>query len=226
MLMLSQIYLFFALACLASFLMLWAYRTIHSGAIIWGRSQCDHCQARLPYWALCPILGYLLCRGRCQVCRTPVPLYYPLIEALFACTAFYLISQEAYSDLVILAILTLMTATDLTALVVPDRFQVLLFFACLAREETWQLERWLQALALCLALYALNQVIKEGLGGADIKLFTSLCLAYGLAASLEIIFLSSGLALAYFFLSRQAKHHPLPFVPFISLAVIILLLFP
>ncbi|MDK6370001.1 MULTISPECIES: A24 family peptidase [Aerococcus] len=225
MIILYHIYLFFALACLASFLMLWAYRTIHSGAIIWGRSQCDHCQRKLPYWALCPVLGYLLCRGRCQACQAPVPLYYPLIEVLFACAASYLVFQGAYSDLAILAVLTLMTATDLTAGMVPDRFQVLLFLICLFREETWQIDRWLQALILGLALYALNQVIKEGLGGADIKLFSMLCLAYGLSASLEIILLSSALALLYFFLSRHDKQGALPFVPFISLGVIIQLIF-
>jgi leader peptidase (prepilin peptidase)/N-methyltransferase len=52
---------------------------------IWGpSSRCDHCQRRLSAIDLIPVVGWLLCRGRCPGCGGAVPVVYPVMETLCA----------------------------------------------------------------------------------------------------------------------------------------------
>jgi prepilin signal peptidase PulO-like enzyme (type II secretory pathway) len=44
---------------------------------------CAHCQTGLQPIDLAPILSYLLTRGKCRYCKSPVPLSYFLVELLF-----------------------------------------------------------------------------------------------------------------------------------------------
>nr|VFK35610.1 MAG: type 4 prepilin peptidase 1 Aspartic peptidase. MEROPS family A24A [Candidatus Kentron sp. MB]VFK77408.1 MAG: type 4 prepilin peptidase 1 Aspartic peptidase. MEROPS family A24A [Candidatus Kentron sp. MB] len=46
------------------------------------RSQCPNCAHTLSVWENIPILSYLLLRGRCSACRSPISPRYPFIELL------------------------------------------------------------------------------------------------------------------------------------------------
>ncbi len=51
------------------------------------RSACPHCGHVLRMWENIPLLSYLLLRGRCSACRTPVRIRYPLVELASAALA-------------------------------------------------------------------------------------------------------------------------------------------
>ena len=48
--------------------------------IIVGRSRCGQCRRSLTPPDLVPLLSYLVMRGRCRRCGSPIPVRYPLIE--------------------------------------------------------------------------------------------------------------------------------------------------
>ena len=43
-------------------------------------SRCPQCGHAIRAWENIPVLSYLLLRGRCSSCRTPISLRYPVIE--------------------------------------------------------------------------------------------------------------------------------------------------
>jgi leader peptidase (prepilin peptidase)/N-methyltransferase len=71
-------------ACLGSFLNVVAWRLPRDQSIVTPPSRCPRCGTRLRWHDNVPILGWLLLRGRCRHCRTPIPLRYPAVELLTA----------------------------------------------------------------------------------------------------------------------------------------------
>jgi len=47
-------------------------------------SFCPHCRKRIRFYHNVPIVSWLLLRGRCHDCRTPIARVYPLIECMTA----------------------------------------------------------------------------------------------------------------------------------------------
>ncbi len=45
-----------------------------------GRSFCDRCRRRLSWWENIPIVSYLILKGRCRTCHSPISIEYPLVE--------------------------------------------------------------------------------------------------------------------------------------------------
>lgn len=71
---------------------------IHRGPVIWGLvgeqedgrqlslawppSHCPACGTQIALPDLIPLVGYFIARGKCRSCSTPIPTFYPLVEAL------------------------------------------------------------------------------------------------------------------------------------------------
>lgn len=53
-------------------------------SILHGRSMCPHCHHTLAAKDLVPVLSWLLLRGKCRYCHTPISWQYPLVELLTA----------------------------------------------------------------------------------------------------------------------------------------------
>lgn len=70
--------------CVGSFLNVVALRRPKGEDIVVKPSCCPVCGHRIRPWHNVPILGYLLLRGRCRDCRTPIPMRYFLWELAFA----------------------------------------------------------------------------------------------------------------------------------------------
>lgn len=47
------------------------------------RSTCPCCGARVKAWNNIPVLSWLLLRGTCASCASPIPIKYPAVELLF-----------------------------------------------------------------------------------------------------------------------------------------------
>jgi leader peptidase (prepilin peptidase) / N-methyltransferase len=77
-------------ACIGSFVNVVAYRLPRGISIIVPRSFCPSCGKPVPVWANLPILAYIILRGRCAVCRAPIPFRYFLTELALASAALYL----------------------------------------------------------------------------------------------------------------------------------------
>jgi leader peptidase (prepilin peptidase) / N-methyltransferase len=79
-----QIIVFWLGAAIGSFLNVVVYRVPAGLSILWPPSRCPKCLHQLGMGENIPILGWMLLRGKCRHCRTPISPRYPLIEAITA----------------------------------------------------------------------------------------------------------------------------------------------
>lgn len=65
-----------------SFLNVCIYRIPIHESIVTGPSHCPQCGARIKWHDLVPVLSYILLKGRCRACKTPISIRYPIVELL------------------------------------------------------------------------------------------------------------------------------------------------
>jgi len=80
--------------CIGSFLNCVIYRLHIKESFLKGFSHCPHCQHKLNWQDLIPVLSFLILRGKCRYCKIPISLQYPLVElataVLFVLTTYNL----------------------------------------------------------------------------------------------------------------------------------------
>lgn len=90
--------------CLGSFTTCVMYR-VPRGISLWRqpdgsyRSFCPNCHTALQGIDLIPVLSWVLQKGRCRYCKTPIGIYYPMVELIvLACVGIigYLCNGSLY----------------------------------------------------------------------------------------------------------------------------------
>ncbi len=71
---------------IGSFLNVCIYRVPRQMSPVHPRSGCTNCGHMLPWYENIPIGSYLVLRGRCHGCGTPISMMYPIVEALTGAT--------------------------------------------------------------------------------------------------------------------------------------------
>ncbi|HJQ29113.1 MAG TPA: prepilin peptidase [Rubrobacter sp.] len=69
---------------IGSFLNVVIHRVPRRRSVVWPASSCPKCGEQISPLDNISLVSYLLLRGRCRKCGTPIPIRYPLIEALTA----------------------------------------------------------------------------------------------------------------------------------------------
>lgn len=64
-----------------------------------GRSRCPHCEHPIAAYDNIPVVSYLLLRGKCRHCQTPLSLRYLVVELLAGLLSFALYMQQVYVPL-------------------------------------------------------------------------------------------------------------------------------
>lgn len=85
---------------IGSFLNVVIYRYNTGLSIAKGRSKCFSCNTPLGPKDLVPVLSYVVNKGRCRHCKSPVSLQYPLVELLtgvLLTTIFYMYFFSAHA---------------------------------------------------------------------------------------------------------------------------------
>jgi leader peptidase (prepilin peptidase)/N-methyltransferase len=111
---------------LGSFLNVVATRLPERRSLLHPRSACRSCSTQIAWYDNVPLFSYVLLRGRCRTCRTPIGPIYPAVELataalLAACFVKFGLSLQAAAAAVFCAALVVITATDLTHRIVPNR---------------------------------------------------------------------------------------------------------
>lgn len=109
-----------------SYLNVLIYRLPRGLSTVFPASRCPRCQAPIRPWHNIPVLGYLALRGRCRVCREPIPWRYPVIEAV--CGGAFLASfrifgptLDALAAAAFCAAMLVLAVLDLEHRLLPDR---------------------------------------------------------------------------------------------------------
>lgn len=79
-----QVIIFWLGAAIGSFLNVVVYRVPAKLSVIWPPSRCPQCLHQLGMGENIPILGWLMLRGKCRHCRTPISPRYPIVETITA----------------------------------------------------------------------------------------------------------------------------------------------
>ncbi|KQR53790.1 peptidase A24 [Leifsonia sp. Leaf336] len=66
---------------IGSFLNVVAYRVPEGRSVVSPASACPSCGSAIRPWDNIPVFSWLILRGRCRDCSTPISVRYPLVEA-------------------------------------------------------------------------------------------------------------------------------------------------
>lgn len=197
-------------AVLGSFLCCAADR----GGLPTGRSRCDGCGHVLGVGELIPIFSYLASKGRCRHCGASIPVRC-LAAELVGAASFAALglrfgpSLELVMQLILAALLLLLSLVDWTAHVLPDKLLLAaavnrLVFLFLLREPLGETlpQMALGAFSVSLPLLLLSLVMdwllnKDTLGGGDIKLLFVLGLYLSWLEMLLLLIFACALALLW-----------------------------
>jgi leader peptidase (prepilin peptidase)/N-methyltransferase len=80
-------------ACLGSFANVLIYRLPRNLSPARGRSQCPACGHLIAWYDNVPLLSWLVLRGRCRHCHSPIAARYPLVELVSASLAVLVVSR-------------------------------------------------------------------------------------------------------------------------------------
>jgi leader peptidase (prepilin peptidase)/N-methyltransferase len=110
-----------------SFLNVCISRLPHGESVVTPRSRCPHCRTPIRTWDNVPLIAWLLLRGRCRACDTPIPFRYFLVEAVTAalfllCFLTFGLSTRGVASAVLCFLLVGIAAMDAETLLLPDAF--------------------------------------------------------------------------------------------------------
>ncbi|MEW6201467.1 MAG: prepilin peptidase [bacterium] len=212
-----------------SFLNVCIVRIPQGASIMFPPSHCPVCKTRLRAADLIPVLSYLLLKGRCRECGSPISVQYPIVEFLTG-VCFFLAARwsvdylHLYKFLFFVSCLVVIFFIDLRHYVIPDvivlpgieaglllavfegRFWDAVF-GCAAGG----------AIFLLIAYMAVGLFRREGMGGGDVKFAGMIGAFLGIKLMLLAAFLSflaGGLAvIPMLFLGIRKMGEPVPFGP-------------
>jgi len=205
-------------------------------SLLYPPSRCPSCGAGIRPWQNVPVVSWLLLRGKCAGCSTPISVQYPLVEAatglLSALCAWHFGwgPQLAAALLLTWALVTL-TVIDLRTMLLPDSITLPLLWLglllSLVPVFTDMRSALIGAMAGYLSLWLVFHLFKlvtgkEGMGYGDFKLLAALGAWLGWQSLPMIVLLSSvvgaavGIGLIAF--RRLGREMPIPFGPYLAAA--------
>ncbi|NMY12083.1 Type 4 prepilin-like proteins leader peptide-processing enzyme [Pseudomonas veronii 1YdBTEX2] len=205
-------------------------------------SRCPSCGHSIKPWENIPIFSWILLRGKCSSCRTPISSRYPIVEVVTAGLSFATAWRFGYGAETCFALLMIWGGTalfliDLDEMVLPDTIVIPGIWLGLAASylglfSTLQ-DGFIGAVTgyLLLALPALTfQMItgRQGMGNGDFKLLALFGAWLGWQ-SLPLIILVSAVAASIVGiivgLGVRSRSEPFPFGPFIIAGGLLALFF-
>lgn len=218
---------------LGSFYNVVGLRTLSGEGMVTGRSHCVYCNHDLSFLDMIPFFSYIFLRGRCRYCKEKVSFIYPFGEILTGVSYTLIVNKygftvETLMNLAFITILIVSTVTDLKAQLVPNRFTVIGLIIVLAFRLIFNLEPVqfvISGVGAFAVLYAIFFLSGGKMGGADVKIYSLIGLSRGFVNSMLSLFFASCIALvvsliAYFF-GKDIKGLRIPFIPFITLGVLV-----
>lgn len=198
-------------------------------------SHCPQCHAPVRPWQNIPVVSWLLLKGRCASCQSPISWRYPLIEVTTGLLS-GLVAWQFGATWLMLAVLVFtwcliaMTVIDIDHHLLPDAITIpllwlgLLVNALGINAQVSLYDAVIGAAAGYLALWSLYWGFKlltgkEGMGHGDFKLLAALGAWMGWQSLLLIVILSSvvgALTGIVLLLRGRDRNMPIPFGPYLA----------
>ena len=115
---------------IASFLNVCILRIPREESIVLPASHCPACGKPIKPYDNIPVVSWLLLRGRCRSCKTPISALYPAVELLtgllfVACYLVFGLNAEDLKWTIFAALIVVLTVTDLRERILPDKVNFL-----------------------------------------------------------------------------------------------------
>jgi leader peptidase (prepilin peptidase)/N-methyltransferase len=218
------------------------FQETDTATLLKPRSRCPSCGHAIAWHENVPVVSYLLLRGRCSSCRTPISMRYPLVEivtaVLFALSGWHFGAQPATLLWCgFAAVLIALAGIDWDTTLLPDSLTLpLLWAGLLASAAGWTIPLsdavWGAALGY-LSLWSVYWLFKqatgkEGMGFGDFKLLAAVGAWLGVKMLLPVVLGASvigaavGIALKLGPGLREGRY--VPFGPFLAGAALVVML--
>ncbi len=200
------------------------------------RSRCPACGTTIQAWQNVPVLSWMLLRGRCATCSTPISVRYPLVELagaalLLAAVASWGYGWVAVCHYVLLMALLALALIDFDTLLLPDQITLpLVWLGILVAIPFDATPTPADSIIGAVAGYGVlwsfywgHRLLtrREGMGYGDFKLLAALGAWLGWQAILPVILIAStaGIAYAAVGLARKTatRTTPIPFGTFLCI---------
>jgi leader peptidase (prepilin peptidase)/N-methyltransferase len=183
-------------ATIGSFLNVIAYRLPRRESLVHPGSRCPGCGTAIKPYDNVPVLGWLMLRGRCRSCKTPISAQYPIIEALTAALAVTAVltkhsAAQIALGLVLIAVLVPIALIDLEHRIIPNKITLPAAIAAVAIGVALDLRGVPEQLIAgagaggFLLFFAL--AYPRGMGMGDVKLAAVLGLFLGRSVAVAIL---------------------------------------
>ncbi len=200
------------------------------------RSRCPSCNHLITALENIPVISYMVLRGRCRQCRTPISIQYPFVElfgGLVAGIAAWRFGFTPAAGAAMLLAWTLITLTviDFREQLLPDSLTLPLLWSGLL-QALFALHTDLQSAVIgamlgYLSLWSVYHLFrlltgKEGMGYGDFKLLAALGAWCGWQGLIPIVLISSlvgaVIGIVLVLVKGRDKNVPMPFGPFLAIA--------
>lgn len=198
------------------------------------RSACPSCGHMISAWENIPVISWLILRGRCAHCKTPISPRYPIIEVLTGITSGYVAWHFGFGPTALAALLftwslIALTFIDFDTQLLPDSItQPLIWLGLLLNLNgffTGLDSALIGTVAGYLSLWSIYWLFKlatkkEGMGYGDFKLLAAIGAWMGWQILPLVILLSSlvgavvGISLILF--AGHGRQIPIPFGPYLA----------
>jgi leader peptidase (prepilin peptidase)/N-methyltransferase len=210
--------------------------------LIVPRSCCPNCGATITALQNIPVISYLVLKGKCGNCKTPISIRYPTVELITGLLTGYLASHFGFGSAALLAILFLwaliaLTFIDFDTQLLPDDITLpLLWIGLLANINGIFADlpsAVIGAVAGYLSLWSVYWIFKlltgkEGMGYGDFKLLAAIGAWLGWQMLPIVILLSAGVGaivgISLIVLARHGRNVPIPFGPYLAVAGLVAML--
>jgi leader peptidase (prepilin peptidase)/N-methyltransferase len=197
-------------------------------------SRCPSCGHTIRWYENVPVVSWLVLRGRCSACKTPIARRYPVVElltgVLFAVVGWrFGVTPAALLWCGVVAVLLALSMIDWDTTVLPDALTLPLMWAgLLAAALGWTIAlptALAGAAAGYLSLWAVYWLFKlttgkEGMGYGDFKLLAAIGAWLGWQAIVPVLLLASiigaavGIGMKMSSALREGRY--VPFGPFLA----------
>ena len=221
---------------MGSFLHVLGYRIPIGTYFASTRSACPACKQFLKWYALIPVVSYILQKGKCLFCKENISIMYPLSEVicglLFSIAYFnFGLTVSLFFALSFISILFALAISDIYYYLLPNILIFILALVVIVWNMYTQTITFQESLcSLVFSLVLIGSLIywtRGGMGMGDLKLFAVLAYFFGFYAYLQLLLLASLLAVLYFGIQKYIFKNKLEYIffgPFIVVAAYLLLL--
>lgn len=200
------------------------------------RSACPQCNHQITALENIPVISYLILRGKCSKCKTPISKRYPFVEFITALLSLgvalkFGVSWQAVAAIVLTYALVTLTFIDFDTMLLPDSIVLpilwLGLFANTSGLFTDLNSAFFGAVAGYLSLWAVYWSFKlltgkEGMGYGDFKLFALIGAWLGWQYLPLTILLSSVvgavIGIALMINRNKGREMAIPFGPYLAIA--------